>query len=151
LLIILTMIGLSGIYADFLLSFNAYQNDPARFIAHEASREAVHFFTDGIIPPIFVISIVGLPIILYYAVKWHEEHKTFKFKKEYTYILTLFVYFLFATRLSAGLTWYHISFTLIVPIVQIFAFMCLGGVVVFMYLMYKEDRYEFKNTNQTYN
>jgi len=40
---------------------------------------------------------------------------------------------------------------LIVPIVQIFAFMCLGGVVVFMYLMYKEDRYEFKNTNQTYN
>ena len=150
LLLLLTIVGLSGIYADFFLSFGAYVDDSARFIKYEALREVVYFFTDGTIPLILTISIISVPLVMYYFVKWYEEHDKFKFRNEYAYMLIIFIYFLFTTRLFAGLTWYNTVFVRLVPNIQTLSFICLGGIFVFIVLMYKEDKYEYKNTNQNY-
>jgi len=150
LLTILTSISLTGIYLDFLLSYNAYLQNPNRFILHEASREAVYFFTEGTPPLIFILSVIGIPFLMLYLVWWYEDNDWYPYRKEYAKALVLFVYLLFVTRFTAGLTWYNLVFTLIVPIVQIVSFICLGIIACFMLLMHLGDKREYKNTNKSY-
>jgi len=146
LITILTIMGLSGIYADFFLSLNAYAQDPIRFIKYEANREIVYFFEDGIFPIIFFISVIGVPIFIYWVVGNYDK-TTFKYKKEFGIIIFLFVYNMLILRTCAGLTWYHPVFVEIVDILQITSFIFIGGIFFCLLTIIVEDEYETKNKN----
>jgi len=142
--------GLIGIYSDLLFSFGAYQIDANRFIQHELSREAVYFFTEGTIPPIFTISVLGIPIIMFLFTYWMVKFNTFKYIKVYEKALFVFVFGLMFLRITAGLTWYDLIFTKVVAILQPLSFMLIGAVACLVTLMVKEAKDEHKNINENY-
>jgi len=98
--------GSVGVYADVLLSAEAYTANPEIFIEHEANQEAIDWFVDGAFPFIFIITVVTFPICVLFFLYTYERHKNIKHAKVYFGAIIFFVYFVFWTRLTAGLTWY---------------------------------------------
>lgn len=138
LMLVIVLIGLSGLYTDFFLSLNAYVQNPHHFIEYEASQEIVHFFAYGKAPLGFFSLTIMFPLILSFLILLPEKHITFVYKKEYLLSILLFVIFIYITRVLAGLTWYLPTYCLVEP-VQIASYLALGGIVTLLLIMIKED------------
>jgi len=108
--ICLTIIGSVGIYSDILLSAEAYNMNPDFFIKYESNQEAIDWFTNGEFPFVFMISVITLPICILFFLYTYERHKNIKYANLYFIALIFFIYFIFWTRLLAGLTWYLSTF-----------------------------------------
>jgi len=151
LLIILITIGISSLYIDFFLSLNAYLTHPYYFVTHEATQDIAMFFGYGHIPYSFIFLTIAYPVAICTMVDYSDKHKDFIYRKEYLMLLTLFVLFIFYTRVLAGLTWY-VNTIYILNITQIFSYLTVGGVGTLILLMIKEKRkseIESHNGNQT--
>jgi len=98
--------GSVGVYADMFLSLEAYNTNPEIFIENEANQEAIDWFTHGEFPFIFMLTVITLPISILFFLYEYEKHKNIKYAEVYFAVVISFIYFIFWTRLTAGLTWY---------------------------------------------
>ena len=131
------ILGLSGVYLDFFLSLNAYNINPEHFIKYEVNREIVDFFDKGIVPIFFFFSVVSLPFVVMFLLYVGYRRSNFRYIKEYLLSVFGLFYFLFFTRVFAGLTWYFPT----LPIVELFqniSFIMMGVLACLFFLMHKE-------------
>jgi len=98
--------GSIGVYSDLFLSLEAYNTAPEIFIEYESNQETIDWFTDGDFPFIFMITLITLPVCIFFFLLTYEQHKNIKYAKLYFGAVIFFVYFIFWTRLLAGFTWY---------------------------------------------
>ena len=111
---LLSLCAVFSIVFDMIASYQYYILYPETFVKFEATREAVHFFVDGAIPPMFFISMFTYPIVIYLAIWWFDQgqQKWQHNRLMHTLIIDgrwLFVFGIVATcfaRIAAGLTWY---------------------------------------------
>lgn len=112
--LVLSLIVVATIVFDLMISYKYYLHDPQTFIMYEATREAVSFFVDGAMPPMFMVSLFAYPLLIYLGLWWFEHEKS-----KYPVGTTpsriaadgkwVFVFAVLSTcfaRISAGLTWY---------------------------------------------
>jgi len=123
-----TFIVSSGIYLDILLSFMAYNANPEIFIKYEITQEAVDWFVEGKLPLWTFLSLSTFPFCMFYFIYKWEKHKDIKYSSIYVASIVSFVYFLFFTRLTAGLTWflptYYVSRIFQIITISFFAVVC---------------------------
>jgi len=98
--------GSVGVYSDLFLSLKAYNTNPEIFIEYESNQEAIDWFENDEFPFILMITIITFPFAILFFLYTYERHKNIKHSKLYFGVVIFFVYFLFWTRLLAGLTWY---------------------------------------------
>jgi len=144
LIISLSIVGLVGVYSDFFLSLNAYKINPTYFVKYETNQEIVNFFSTGEFPIIFLYTVIAFPFIIFLFLYKIDKYKDFKYRKDYVISVCAFVYLTTFTRISAGLTWYYPTNTIMFWL-QAFAFISLGFVVCFGYILHKEAKNESKN------
>jgi len=104
--ICLSIMGSVGIYSDLFLSLEAYNTNPEIFIEYESNQEVIDWLAYGEFPFIFMLTVITLPLCIFFFLLTYEQHKNIKHAKLYFGVVIFFVYFLFWTRLFAGLTWY---------------------------------------------
>ena len=102
----ITVVASLGVYLDIYLSFMAYNANPEIFIQYEMTQEAIDWFTEGKIPFWTMLSLCAFPFCAFYIVYKWEKYKDIKFSTIYGASIVGFIYFLFFTRLAAGLTWF---------------------------------------------
>ena len=145
--ICLSIIGSVGVYSDLFLSLEAYNTNPEIFIEYESNQEAVDWFAYGEVPFWFLISIVIFPFSVLFFLYTYERHKNIKHAKVYFGIVIFFVYFIFWTRLTAGLTWYlptwHIAKGLQSITFVLFAWLCF---FIFYYFPKQTNSFPFNKS-----
>jgi len=135
----LSMIGISGIMSDFLLSWKAYMSNPDRFLIHEANNEIKQYFYRGDIPYFFLFSLVFVVLFVYYCIKLLEKRKKFIYINEFKFTIFLFIYSMSLTRVLAGATWFYDTITL-VALSQMLSFMLLGALGCLALLAVRKEK-----------
>lgn len=106
--IMLCCVCLYGIFFDLVVSYIAFLENPEFFIIFEANKEIIPFFTDGVIPWIFIIFTTISVIIIFPLIKYSMQEKQPKIILGFSCI-----YFLSSlSHICGGLSWYDPSMCL---------------------------------------
>lgn len=140
--ICLSIMGSVGVYADVFLSLEAYNRAPNHFIEHEANQEAVDWLVYGEFPFWFLFSIITFPLCILFFVHIYEKHKDIEHANLYFASVIFFVYFLFWTRLFAGLTWFS-STWYICRFFQMITIGLFGGLCIYVFLYFPKQANTF--------
>lgn len=146
--IILSVIVLVSALFDLSLSYFAYQRDHVYFITHEANREIIPFFVDGVFPYFYFFGILFLITLIFVLVRIFHEIEKQGFKRESKQLLFCY-YWIFGisslNHILGGLTWYDQHKILVIFVSALYVFVFIVGIFTgivglhVVYLMQKKQ------------